>query len=205
MSAQVMPRPDTGTPAQRGRPPRGLSPGSAARGRETTWGPVDGGSARDLRAAAITANPARQLTGLCATAHRPTRSRAVSSRDFFREEEKTEKKSPTGACARALAHESGVGRAPWSTRFPAARCPSPVAGRSRALRNLAAAVDRLGGGDTVPILSRITTSSSDVPAPLHSRSARDEPATATSSTAETGRNPSRDRDRSPYRDRSPTP
>ena len=51
-------------------------------------GPVDGGSARDLRAAAITANPARQLTGLCATAHRPYPRAQVSSRDFFREREK---------------------------------------------------------------------------------------------------------------------
>src|SRR5512144_706069 len=64
------------------------SPGSAARGRETTWGPVDGGSARNLRAAAITANPARQLTGLCATAHRPDARAQVSSRDFSRGREK---------------------------------------------------------------------------------------------------------------------
>ena len=69
-------------------------------------GPVDGGSARDLRAAAITANPARQLTGLCATAHRPYARAQVSSREISLDTERRtqeRRNSPTGACALASA------------------------------------------------------------------------------------------------------
>jgi hypothetical protein len=63
---------------------------------------VDGGSARDLRAAAITANPARQLTGLCATAHRPDARAQVSSRDFLsrKREENERRNSPPPATTR---------------------------------------------------------------------------------------------------------
>ena len=136
--------------AQRGRL-LGAFSGSAARGRETTWGPVDGGSARDLRAAALTANPARQLTGLCATAHRPTRSRAGFLGRFLSRErrEKREKKFTHRSTRAGVSPVSGVGRAPWSTVPAVTRCPSPVAGRSRVLRTLAAAVDRFGGADAL--------------------------------------------------------
>ena len=44
--------------------------------------PVDGGSARDLRAAAIAVDPARQLTGLCATTHRPDARAQAPAEDF---------------------------------------------------------------------------------------------------------------------------
>jgi hypothetical protein len=45
--------------------------------------PVEGGSARDLRAAAIPVDQARQLTGLCATLHRPDANAQAPSRSFL--------------------------------------------------------------------------------------------------------------------------
>ncbi len=45
--------------------------------------PVDGGSARDLRAAAIAADPARQLTGLTPPPTGPTPARRLRAGDFF--------------------------------------------------------------------------------------------------------------------------
>ena len=74
--------------------------------------PVDGGSARDLRAAAITVDSARQLTGLCATDHQPdARAQAPRGRSFSFSPKK-EKKNPAGAPARALAL-----RDLWAARF----------------------------------------------------------------------------------------
>ena len=65
--------------------------------------PVDGGSARDLRAAAIAADPSRQLTGLCATAHRPD-ARSQALEEGFSFSFRTEKRRRSiGALARALA------------------------------------------------------------------------------------------------------
>jgi hypothetical protein len=45
--------------------------------------PVDGGSARDLRAAVNPAGPARQLTGLYATTHRPDARAQAPGRRFL--------------------------------------------------------------------------------------------------------------------------
>jgi hypothetical protein len=44
--------------------------------------PVEGGSARDLRATAILVDQARQLTGLCATLHRPDARAQAPGRSF---------------------------------------------------------------------------------------------------------------------------
>jgi hypothetical protein len=68
--------------------------GSAARPREIMCPPVDGGPARDLRAAANTAGSARQLTGLCATAHRPD-ARAQLPRRNLSSRSRDRKRSPT--------------------------------------------------------------------------------------------------------------
>ena len=72
--------------------------------------PVDGGSARDLRAAAITADSARQLTGLCATAHRPDARAQAPRRGSFFFLQRKKNNNPTGACAQALAMKVGPRR-----------------------------------------------------------------------------------------------
>jgi hypothetical protein len=63
--------------------------------------------------------------------------------------EMREKKFTHRSMRAGVSPVSGVGRAPWSTVPAVTRCPSPVTGRSRVLRTLAAAVDRFGGGDAL--------------------------------------------------------
>jgi len=87
-----------------------------------------------------------------------TLARRFLERFLSRKTHEREEFTPRGMRA-GVSPESGVGRAPWSTATAVTRCPSPVAGRSRVLPTLAAAVDRVGGR------SPITTSSGDDPDP----------------------------------------
>ena len=74
--------------------------------------PVDGGSARDLRAAAITVDSARQLTGLCATDHRPdARARAPRGGSFSFPPKRKKKKESSRSIRAGVSAERPVGSA----------------------------------------------------------------------------------------------
>ena len=101
-SARVILRPDTGAPALRGRPSRGLLPDPLREVGRPHGGPWT--VARPVTCAPRRSQPTRRGSSP-AFVPPPTglpRARS-SSRTFIRERRKREKKSPTGACARAFA------------------------------------------------------------------------------------------------------
>ena len=121
------------------------SPGSTARGRETTWGRWT--VARPVTCARRRSQPTRRGSS---PAFAPPPTGLTLARRFPRaislEKDKTRKKKFTARDMRAdVRPKSGVGRAPWSTATAVTRCPSPVAGRSRVLPILAADAKSNGG------------------------------------------------------------
>src|SRR5262249_50889551 len=116
--------------------------------------PVDGGSARDLRVAADLADAARQLTGLCAAAHRPD-ARAQTpwedSLSLFPEGNQT----IPGSIRAGISAERPVDSV-YRRLYRPVRCPSGVSARPRVLLNLPATV---GGSMTWEELLRVHTAS----------------------------------------------